>query len=74
MKVQFTRPSGVLIGDTVFVEGETAELEDAHAHRLIKSGAATVPIEVDPVPEVETADAPPAPESASAEPGRRRKV
>lgn len=70
MRIEILR-AGVLIGDRSYNRGETPEVPDAVGYRHVRAGSA-VPAPED-VAEVETADAPSAPETAQADPGRPRR-
>jgi hypothetical protein len=71
MEVQFTRSA--LVGERCYSPGERAEISDEAARRHLAAGSVRLP-ENESEADVETADAPRAPESADASPGKRRKV
>lgn len=62
---------GTLVGERSYSRGDRAEVADGVAHRLVRARAAAVVVGAGPV---ESADAPAAPESADANPGKRRKA
>lgn len=77
MFVQFLKPT--LVNDRSHSVGDRCEVVDKIGHRLLKAGAAVVAIdladlEAGPPIITKTADAPPAPETTSLNPGSRRRL
>jgi hypothetical protein len=74
MLIQFT--ADALVGSRAYTAGQRADVSDDVARRHLAAKKAVVPVgpddeDLDDV-NVETASLPPPPESASAEPGKRR--
>ena len=65
----------MLVGSRSYARGDHVDVpDDVHARALVKQGhAAVAGDELEPRP-VERAEAPRGPESASADPGKRRRV